>query len=100
MSEGAMTSTPARTCETAVRASRSKVASLTISYSVVVEGGEATAEAAARDCGADVARTIPKCPCDMYSHRHTSTIMINLGSSSLIASDGCCTIHTSGQAPV
>ena len=84
-----MTSTPARTCETAVRASSSKVASLTISYSVVVEGGGATAEAAPRDWGAAVARTIPQCPCDMYSHRHTSPMMTSLGSSRLIARVAC-----------
>ena len=96
MSEGAIISTPARVSETLVRASSSSVASLTISYSAATAGGVATA--APSDCGC--ARTIPQWPCDIYSHRHTSPMIISLETSRLIARAACCTIPSSAHAPV
>src|SRR5581483_5985682 len=98
MSDGAMMSIPARTCDTAVRASNCRLSSFTISYSAVLEGG-ATADAAPSDLAA-LGLTTPQCPCDMYSHKQTSPMTTRSGNSLLIARDACCTIPSSAQAPV
>ena len=109
MSEGATISTPARTSDTAVLARISSVSSLAISNSCAI----ASAAAAVAAC-ADFAtttrgpgglclvllRTTPQCPCDMYSHRHTSPIIISSGSSRFSARAACCTIPFSSHAPV
>src|SRR5208282_5192890 len=95
MSEGAMMSTPDRASETEVRASNSRLASFTISYSAVAGGAAA---AAPRDCGS--AFTIPQCPCDMYSHRQTSPITNTSRTSRLMARAAFCTMPSSAQAPV
>src|SRR5437588_11794680 len=97
MSEGATMSTPARARETEVRASNSSVASFTISYSPVDDGGCATA--APSDCG-PVERTMPQWPCDVYSHNQTAPTTTNSRISRLIARAACCTIPSSDQAPV
>ena len=124
MSDGAMMSTPARVRETAVRASSSSEASLSISNSswAAREARDASfsmafcfslgvlAEttvtlvtsptAAPSDLGLTAGRTIPQCPCDMYSHRHTSPMISRSGTSLLMARAARCTIPSSAQAPV
>ena len=69
MSEGATTSAPASACETATRASRPTVASLTMTSP----------------------STIPQWPCDVYSHRQTSVTTSTSGISRLIARTAACT---------
>src|SRR5438067_7021338 len=59
MSDGAITSTPARASETEVFDSSSKVSSLTISYSVPAIGGLATAAPSGRG---EELFTTPQCP--------------------------------------
>ena len=63
MSDGATTSAPAAACDSAARTSCSTVGSFAISSST----------------------TIPQCPCDVYSHRHTSVTTSRPGTSRLIA---------------
>ena len=69
MSEGATTSAPASACETATRASRPTVASLSTSPP----------------------STRPQWPCEVYSHRQTSVATSMSGVSRLIARTAACT---------
>ena len=69
MSEGATMSAPAAACESEARTSCSTVTSLAISSST----------------------TMPQCPCDVYSHRHTSVTTSMPGTSRLIARVAACT---------
>ncbi len=71
---GAITSAPARACETAVRASSSSVASLST--------------VGPRRRGS---RITPQWPWSVYSHRHRSAITISSGWASLIARVASCT---------
>ena len=115
-----MISMPALASETDVRASSSRDASLTISYSVVAgakapedfpaffaalkrcatPSPESSATAAPRDFARGAAFTIPQWPCDMYSQRQTSPIRRRPGTSRLMARAACCTMPFSAQAPV
>jgi hypothetical protein len=74
MSEGATTSAPASASEDAVRASRSSVASLSTVNS------------------SPPPLTTPQCPCELYSHRHTSAIRTRLFAAPLrrSARSPCC----------
>ena len=108
-----MTSTPARASETEVFARISNVASLTISYSVGLAAAASIAFNFSSDltaitipcrrpqrlCRCD-ACTIPQCPCDMYSHKQTSPMIVSLGTSRLIARAARCTMPSSAHAPV
>ena len=77
MSEGATTSAPARACERAAAASRSRVGSFATSpFS-----------------------TMPQWPWSVYSHRHTSVITQRSGSADLIASTARCTTPFAASAP-
>src|SRR5689334_16825283 len=99
MSDGAITSTPARANETAVLARIAKVASLKISYSVnfavaasiafdvasalaAISGSRAGAP---KDGGCCDACITPQCPCDVYSHKEIAARAVSLGTARLIA---------------
>ena len=77
MSDGATMSAPASACETASRTSSASVASLSTS---------------------PVAVTTPQCPCDVYSHRHTSVITTRSGDASFSTRTARCTMP-SGSYP-
>src|SRR6185437_14865922 len=81
MSLGAIRSAPASACETAVRASNSKVASFT------------TSTLPARS------RTTPQWPWEVYSHRQRSVITTKLGAAFFSARAARCTMPSSAQAP-
>ena len=78
MSLGAITSAPARACDSAVRASSSTLASLSTDPS---------------------ARSRPQWPWLVYSHRHRSAITSTSGWASLIARVASWTAPSSSQAP-
>src|SRR5436305_1392653 len=77
MSLGHTTSAPASTCETAVRARISSVASLSTSSS----------------------RRTPQCPCDVYSQRQTSVSRSSSGKRPRSSRRARCTTPSSAQAP-
>ncbi len=64
---------PARACETAIRASSSRVGSFCTSPS----------------------STTPQWPCDVYSQRHTSVITSSSRQAERIARTACCTTPSS-----
>src|SRR6266853_222445 len=78
MSLGATMSAPASTCETAVRASSSRLWSLCTSPST----------------------STPQCPCDVYSQRQTSVMSTSSGKRGRSTRSARCTIPSSSQAPV
>ena len=78
MSLGATASAPASACETAVRASRSSVASLSTTPS---------------------ARSTPQWPWLVYSHRHRSVITSRSGCAALIARVASWITPSSSHAP-
>ena len=69
MSDGATTSAPASACDSASSTSNATVGSFSTMPSV----------------------TMPQCPCDVYSQRHTSVTITVCGCAARIARTACCT---------